>query len=365
MLVRTKTLEPFNAFIDSSTRSKLLSSPIILTKTVLLLFVIFSFWVTNLFALFYFPNKFLYYGFVVPSLAFLSRALCFCLGIVWVRTKNFPTTFPLITISNHLSFADSPLLFFLLECRFVAKSGVQRIPVFGALAKTLRAIFVERTDTNSRKTASLLLNQVLDENIDSVHLFVEGCCSGFVRGKTALLQFCEGPFRKQRTLGLLKITYKTLGGPFCWDAESPSEALVMLQRMAIVEVEYLGTLHKDKSESDYLDKTNSERWRERVYSEMVRLGNFIPSNMTKFDMLIIRESVLDGKSLFKDYVLFSELKKKLPTLEVSELLALVSKYKTLTRNKKQTISTRSTFHNNLLDFILTCLDRSHQYFSIK
>ena len=117
MLVRTKTLEPFNAFIDSSTRSKLLSSPIILTKTVLLLFVIFSFWVTNLFALFYFPNKFLYYGFVVPSLAFLSRALCFCLGIVWVRTKNFPTTFPLITISNHLSFADSPLLFFLLQSR--------------------------------------------------------------------------------------------------------------------------------------------------------------------------------------------------------------------------------------------------------
>ncbi|WP_244651063.1 lysophospholipid acyltransferase family protein [Rhizobium sp. CFBP 8762] len=72
------------------------------------------------------------------------RAVCTMMGLR-VRVHGVPSAQrPLMLASNHVSWSDILVLGSVLDVTFVAKSEVRDWPVFGALARLQRTIFVER-----------------------------------------------------------------------------------------------------------------------------------------------------------------------------------------------------------------------------
>ncbi len=89
-----------------------------------------------------------------------------------VRRQGKPATcFPVLFVSNHLSYLDIPVLGSLLEGRFVAKSEVARWPFFGILAKIQDTIFVERKPSRAAEQCLQMKTIVRSQNLI---LFAEG-----------------------------------------------------------------------------------------------------------------------------------------------------------------------------------------------
>ena len=75
--------------------------------------------------------------------------------------------------SNHISFVDIFVLDAVLPCRFVAKKEIASWPVFGAIAKGVDTLFIDR----SRKRAVLEIAELMAESIEqgrNVLFFPEG-----------------------------------------------------------------------------------------------------------------------------------------------------------------------------------------------
>ncbi len=110
------------------------------------------------------------------------RYACHVLGvrltIEGMRPKDMPglKDTPVLIASNHVSWLDIIVLGSVMPLSFIAKAEVATWPIFGALARLQRTVFVDR----QRRTATSAVNDVVAERLntgDVMVLFGEGTTS--------------------------------------------------------------------------------------------------------------------------------------------------------------------------------------------
>lgn len=103
----------------------------------------------------------------------------YAMAVIGVRVKvvGVPSAErPLMIAANHASWLDIPVLGSICKMSFVAKSEIATWPVFGAMAKMQRTIFVDR----ARRTQTAVVNSEMAARMISgspVVLFAEGTSS--------------------------------------------------------------------------------------------------------------------------------------------------------------------------------------------
>ncbi len=103
------------------------------------------------------------------------RALCALLGIR-IQIVGEPSPGAPLIVANHASWLDISVLSAVSPVAFVAKSEIANWPVFGALAKLQRSIFVER----ERRGKTAIVTQEIAGRLsagDRIVLFAEGTSS--------------------------------------------------------------------------------------------------------------------------------------------------------------------------------------------
>lgn len=114
----------------------------------------------------------------IPQL--YHRVFCALIGVRIREVGRRSQDTPVLILSNHVSWLDICVITTLAPVVFIAKSEVERWPVFGWLAKLQRTIFIERerrqkTGAATQEIAGRLLGG------DAVVLFAEGTSSDGTR----------------------------------------------------------------------------------------------------------------------------------------------------------------------------------------
>ena len=118
---------------------------------------------------------------------------------------------PCLIVANHVSWTDIVLVSGVVPCTFIAKSDVSDWPVFGALARFKRSVFVEREKPGNTNHSKDEIQRRLQDG-DIMTLFAEGTSSNGNRVlpfKSALLSSVEGT---DIPVQPLTIAYTGLGG---------------------------------------------------------------------------------------------------------------------------------------------------------
>ncbi len=142
------------------------------------------------------------------------RRCCRLLGFRVVRRGKPVQDGPVLFVSNHCSYLDITVLGSLVPASFVAKTEVAQWPLFGALAKLQRSIFVDRQSFRAVKQRDEMLARL--EAGDSLILFPEGTSSDGNRVlpfKSSLLSVAElEPGGQPLTVQPVSIAYTMLDG---------------------------------------------------------------------------------------------------------------------------------------------------------
>jgi len=142
------------------------------------------------------------------------RRCCRLLGIRAVRRGKPVQDGPVLFVSNHCSYLDITVLGSLVPASFVAKTEVARWPLFGALAKLQRSVFVDRKSFRAVKHRDEMSARL--EAGDSLILFPEGTSSDGNRVlpfKSSLLSVAElEPGGQPLTVQPVSIAYTMLDG---------------------------------------------------------------------------------------------------------------------------------------------------------
>lgn len=153
----------------------------------------------------------------VPHL--FHRVLCKLIGVriheVGMRTRENPA----LILANHASWLDIPVIGAIAPVVFVAKSEVATWPVFGALAKLQRTVFIERERRHKTGEAAREMAERLRSG-DAVLLFPEGTSSDGVRilpFRSALIgavhhAIGDSTHHQQVTVQPVSLAYVGIGG---------------------------------------------------------------------------------------------------------------------------------------------------------
>ena len=76
------------------------------------------------------------------------RLLCKILGVTLI-IEGAPPTGAALLVANHVSWLDIPVLSAIAPLSFIAKREVRVWPLFGAMAKLQRTVFVNRESRHS------------------------------------------------------------------------------------------------------------------------------------------------------------------------------------------------------------------------
>lgn len=117
-------------------------------------------------------------------------------------------TKPYIYIFNHRSFLDAPIIPLSIpqEVRAIGKKALKEIPVFGAVVGKL-AVWVDRSDTESRRASLEKLMKILNSRI-SVVVAPEGTRNDT---EATLLPFQKGAFRLSIETGIPILPMAVIG----------------------------------------------------------------------------------------------------------------------------------------------------------
>jgi len=142
------------------------------------------------------------------------RRCCRLLGFRVVRRGKPVPDGPVLFVSNHCSYLDITVLGSLVPASFVAKTEVGQWPLFGALAKLQRSVFVDRQSFRAVKQRDEMSARL--EAGDSLILFPEGTSSDGNRVlpfKSSLLSVAElEPGGQPLTVQPVSIAYTMLDG---------------------------------------------------------------------------------------------------------------------------------------------------------
>jgi len=90
-----------------------------------------------------------------------------------VQVSGLPPAGTALLVANHRSYTDILALLACVECTFLAKVEMSRWPLFGALARRLQTVFVDRSCKDSRRAARRRLAELLERG-HRVAVFPEG-----------------------------------------------------------------------------------------------------------------------------------------------------------------------------------------------
>jgi 1-acyl-sn-glycerol-3-phosphate acyltransferase len=121
---------------------------------------------------------------------------CYALAGIAVRTFGDPyRDGPVLTVANHVSYLDIPVLAALIDGAFVAKSEVGSWPLFGTAAKITGTVFVNRSGGEAMSQREELTRR-LGEGERGLILFAEGTSTDGSRVapfKSSLFSIAEKP----------------------------------------------------------------------------------------------------------------------------------------------------------------------------
>ncbi len=123
----------------------------------------------------------------------LLRAWGHCFAFVAglrVEVKGPPPKAPFYMVCNHLSYLDMLVLARQTGCIFVSRGDVEQWPFFGAVARSLYILFINRTDKRDTARVNGLIAQTIAEG-DGIVVFPESrvCCGQNIEPfKSPLLQ---------------------------------------------------------------------------------------------------------------------------------------------------------------------------------
>ncbi len=106
---------------------------------------------------------------------FYHRILCKMLGMT-IKVEGALPTAPALLVANHVSWLDIPLLSAILPMSFISKREVRTWPLFGAMAKLQRTVFIDR----ERRLKTAASSNEIGERLlagDTLVLFPEGTSS--------------------------------------------------------------------------------------------------------------------------------------------------------------------------------------------
>ena len=110
----------------------------------------------------------------------LLRAWGYCFAFVAglrIEVKGAPPMPPFYMVCNHLSYLDMLILARQTGCIFVSRGDVEQWPFFGAVARSLYILFINRTDKRDTARVNRLIAQTISEG-DGIVVFPESrvCC---------------------------------------------------------------------------------------------------------------------------------------------------------------------------------------------
>ena len=112
------------------------------------------------------------------------------LGGIRVRSTGTPPRRPFFLVANHLTYLDMLALCHETGCLFVSREDVQHWPVIGAVARSLRIIFVDRASRRDTVRVNTLISGALGMG-EGIMIFPESHTSRGVEVdpfKTALIE---------------------------------------------------------------------------------------------------------------------------------------------------------------------------------
>lgn len=133
--------------------------------------------------------------------------VCAILGMK-IKVEGKAPNPPFFIVSNHLSYLDVLLLISEMPCIFIAKSEVNRWPVFGFMARTLGMLFIKRERKTDIKHVNKLISQRINKD-QGIILFPEGTTSAgenILPFKASLLAY---PFYEKVPVSYCAIRYET------------------------------------------------------------------------------------------------------------------------------------------------------------
>lgn len=113
------------------------------------------------------------------------------MGYYWISTSGTPDPNARVFVANHMSQIDAMYAFWMIAPCIVAKAEVGTIPILGNITRALRAIYVDRSDPDSRvNTVASIKARAADLEGPAVMLFPEGTTTN----GTAVINFKLGAF---------------------------------------------------------------------------------------------------------------------------------------------------------------------------
>jgi lyso-ornithine lipid O-acyltransferase len=104
---------------------------------------------------------------------YYHRMLCRILGVTVDVQGGTPQHGPCLIVANHVSWLDIVVLSAVLPCSFIAKKEVGTWPLFGAMARLQRTVFVDRTRRHSTGGSRDVMADRLND-AETLVLFAEG-----------------------------------------------------------------------------------------------------------------------------------------------------------------------------------------------
>jgi lyso-ornithine lipid O-acyltransferase len=104
---------------------------------------------------------------------YYHRMLCRILGVTVEIKGDAPQIGPCLVAANHVSWLDIVVLSAVMPCSFVAKREVGTWPLFGAMARLQRTVFVDRTKQHTTGESRDDMSVRLAAN-ETLVLFAEG-----------------------------------------------------------------------------------------------------------------------------------------------------------------------------------------------
>ncbi len=142
------------------------------------------------------------------------RLLCQLLGMA-IKVEGALPQAPALLVANHVSWLDIPVLSAIAPVSFIAKREVGTWPLFGAMAKLQRTIFIDRERRHRTGTSSNEIGERLLAG-DMLVLFPEGTSSD----GTQVLPFKSSYFGAVESMNVpvVPITISYLGVPkfYAW-----------------------------------------------------------------------------------------------------------------------------------------------------
>lgn len=144
------------------------------------------------------------YGYFISRV--YIRCCAFCFGVVWIRRRGEVSKKARVSVFNHQSIIDGPLIFIYNPFCVIGMAELRKVPIFGAVLLASDAVFVDRSKNDGQ--ATLMRDLMEDESRMPLAMAPEGKTT---KGHF-LLDFRTGGFLSSKPIQPVTIRYHEVFG---------------------------------------------------------------------------------------------------------------------------------------------------------